>query len=1031
MKKIKYLLLIFVALFSVALVVGCGSNDSTNNNNSDNSGSNSSKVVVTYMVDDSVYQSLTFDSISDINHPTAPTKDGWSFTAWYTDASFTTGTLFIQSTYTGSNTFNLYARFTQDTVNTYVDGVLSGSVVVSELESSKPTKDGLSFDGWYIDAGFTTAYIGQDVDDLYGRFRALVTITNGYEVLHTEFVNEGERFSAPSYESIRKNYMAENGYYNFTAGEIGTEESLYAFDFNNAINSNTVINLVWESEGLEYSLTNTNTLSVKRSYSFGSTNVQYDVLSIPCYSYYEGNLYPVELVNSFYYGTAKKLIVNYNVKGISNTQSSLQSSFSNLEEVVFPDSLEVIFSSFVDTTSFTKDSFTLNDGLEVIIDSFRLGYTSSNGYDFDIVVPNSVSYMSIVTTNYVFGNNSCFYTEDINGEKAIFTTTSYGKTLVSYVPANTIDVVIPEGVYGINASAFTIMNKSLDTLSLPSTFNSVNNYPEHADYSYMNETLFTNVKSYSLLQNLCSYWDTKVVTTVTINQVSLPSELDNCLVGQTSGSVSINYKNSYFDGTYKVLFIGETEGQVFISAYVTNLTTGQNTFVEIELQSGSVITQEYLLSEIMINGTSLADLIDSGDYMLNNIQEFGNDYFLTEEIIVKNNVYLTLNYSVSPAGTELTLSSDSTYYIVTGFDLDTAKLQDNGTYLVNIPATFNNIAVTEIAEEAMAGQTRIGKVVIPSSVTIIGAKAFYNCSNLTELEIQGEYGLCEVVNGVPQYNTIGKIEYIYESAFENTAIISPVIGLESMKYIAPYAFKTPTITHFTNVNTTSSNKGGIKNGANTSSSVVREDLVVGKYYYSFESKVAFIYCYQGQGYETYDLATSGETSKLILDLQIVAVAGGYNTKSGMYHYLTLGSTNGGIMATFAMTFITRVEILEGSMYYLNDMLSNNSNTLVFINVSNVHKNAFTDMSANFSVDNKLSYYTVFGSSRDDCDYMDSNEFSDVAQSYYYSTYVDDASNFNGVFEEGWFEGIMSDDADYEVKMSFMANFITTNSIWYQ
>ncbi len=1016
MKKLKY---IFIGLFSIVSLIGL------------TACSSSSDVKVTYMVESSVYKVLEFDSISDVVHPTAPNKDGSSFVGWYTDSTFKTGTLFDKTTYSAELTFNLYARFAENTVTTYVDGEKSGNIVITEAETSKPTKEDFSFDGWYIDPEYTTEYNNQDVDNLYGRFRALVTISNGYEELYSEFVTPGDTISEPNYNSIRKNYMAENGYYHFTTGEFGTEESLNKFDFNTGIDINTTINLMWESEGLTYSLSDSNTLSVSRPSATTSAEANpSDILSVPSRAYYNDIEYDVVVANGFYYGATKKIIFNYNIKGISNTNTkAFYPTSSNLEEVVLPDSLKIIVSSFTDTTSFTENSITLNNGIEVIIDSFRLGYNSSDGYNFDIAVPDSIEYMALVTTNYTFGNNSSHYVENIEGEKAIFTDILGKKTLVSYIPANTRDIVIPEGIYGINASAFTIMALTLDTLSLPSTFDSVNNYPVAADYYYMNSSLFTSVNSYSILQNLEVTWDTKAISTIKINQTSLSDELDNCLMGQLPSIGYINYKNAYFDGSYKVLFTGESTGQVFVSVYVTNLTTGEKELVSIELQSGSVITKDYLLTQVMINGTSLFELIDSGEYVLNNILEFGEVYFVTNEVTITSNVYLTLNYSLAPVGAELTLSECGTFYIVTGFDFDTAKLQDDGTYLVNIPSEFNGIVITEVAEEAMANQVRIGKVVIPNTVTIIGAKAFYNCSNLTELEIQGAYGVAETINGVAVYGTIGKVEYIYESAFEGTSIVSPVMGLESMKYIAPYAFKSSTITHFTNVDLTTTAKGGIK----TSSNAIRTDLVIGNYYYSFETVVGFIYRYQGQEYETYNYPKSGETTVLTLDLDIVAIAGGYNTY-GFYHSLTLGYS-GRSISFGDMGFITRVEILEGSIYYLNDFMTASKTGLVFVNVTKVHKNAFTDMGSNFNyVEDEVyriisKFDPLSNSNRDDINYISLEEYVAVSTADYYTTYVDDNGNFNGIFAEGWWQGVMADDADYKTKMIFMSNLYSVDGIW--
>ena len=94
--------------------------------------------------------------------PTAPTKTGYTFAGWYTDAGCTNSYDFLTAV---TESITLYAKWT---VNTYTvtfntDG---GSAVDSQTVNynstattpTEPTKTGYTFAGWYTDAGCTNSY---------------------------------------------------------------------------------------------------------------------------------------------------------------------------------------------------------------------------------------------------------------------------------------------------------------------------------------------------------------------------------------------------------------------------------------------------------------------------------------------------------------------------------------------------------------------------------------------------------------------------------------------------------------------------------------------------------------------------------------------------------------------------------------------------------------------------------------------------------------------------------------------------------
>lgn len=71
------------------------------------------------------------------------------------------------------------------------------------------------------------------------------------------------------------------------------------------------------------------------------------------------------------------------------------------------------------------------------------------------------------------------------------------------------------------------------------------------------------------------------------------------------------------------------------------------------------------------------------------------------------------------------LSADGQGYIVTGYTGNEAS--------VTVPDWYHGLPVTEIGDGAFQGNTVITKVSLPSTVTVIGAAAFKNCTALSAL----------------------------------------------------------------------------------------------------------------------------------------------------------------------------------------------------------------------------------------------------------------------------------------------------------
>ncbi len=99
-----------------------------------------------------------------ITAPTAPTKEGYTFGGWYTDALLTTAYTF--TTMPASN-LTLYAKWNVIIVNQTISFEENGGSVVADITApvgsavtppEHPTKVGHTFAGWYTDIALTTAY---------------------------------------------------------------------------------------------------------------------------------------------------------------------------------------------------------------------------------------------------------------------------------------------------------------------------------------------------------------------------------------------------------------------------------------------------------------------------------------------------------------------------------------------------------------------------------------------------------------------------------------------------------------------------------------------------------------------------------------------------------------------------------------------------------------------------------------------------------------------------------------------------------
>ena len=194
-------------------------------------------------------QSVTNGSTATKPSPD-PTRDGYTFTGWYTDSATTQPFDFSTSI---NNDMTLYAGWTKDqwTVNFDSQGGSSvpNQTVTDQDTATKPapdpTRDGYTFTGWYTDpetmqpfdfstpiTGNKTLYAGWTKNPWTVSFNS-----QGGSSVPNQIVNDEDTASKPSPDLTRDGYTF-NGWYT-------DADATQPFDFSTPITSDTTLYAGW------------------------------------------------------------------------------------------------------------------------------------------------------------------------------------------------------------------------------------------------------------------------------------------------------------------------------------------------------------------------------------------------------------------------------------------------------------------------------------------------------------------------------------------------------------------------------------------------------------------------------------------------------------------------------------------------------------------------------------------------------------------------------------------------------------------
>lgn len=959
---------------------------------------NTETYTVTFMVrengttgDWQQYTTVDTNDDGSVTLPAEPTVDGYTFRDWYTDEACSADNVFDETSVSGD--IIVYALMAEANITLNItDGSGTASQVAGTLSALSETtaeqeaaaaEDNLTFDGWYTDAAFTQKYSdGMDATALYGRYMAAVTIDDGYATVYTALVTPGTAMSEPTDDDVLQYYMGEIVYYTLVDSEgniLSRDDNGAAaeFDFSTEIETNTSLRVMWASPYINYDLNSSTGGLVMQGFKSADERGDmdtYPVISIPAYATLDGET-TVRPVESVIWDSniedicpaATKIIFADGIKSISGVMGNL-AGVTAVEGIVLPDTLKIIDTAFWNLSS--VKNFNIPDGVEIIINSFWMGMTGQDlpaktEYSFEIEIPSSVKYLSQVPSNFVYSENSDFwYDEDTKATYKKGDGNDY-ETLISMYDFGSA-ANVKEGVAYVQVGAFVGMD--FDYLYLPSTFINVAYLADAGDYLYytggVGDTGFSmggfrlyRAEGGTTRYGLAIVDRLDVMERVVFDLPERPTALQNdAIQGKIDGSYS-SFTALVFDDEDKVVFTGKIESGEAVTVKVRAIyeVNGKyETYSVSGIVSGGVLTEEAILNAIDFDG-SVSVVVS--------ITQFGDEYFASDSEAENGKTitcrqYIEVVYSDNPGGAVIELVNG--VMTVTDFDETTAILDENGGYIVTIPAMYEGVAVTAIADGAFKDVDSIVTVFIPKSVTTIGAEAFMNTVNLTTVTIAP-----------------GGLSVIGRSAFENSGFTTIALPLANLTDVQPYAFKSEKLQSFTAVEGEKDLCIGAGSLAGYASMMNQFDLSSDSLSKIAEGTYLFVADMYGNctglvRFKSFIINDDEKTTTTYVDY--VAIAGG------------MTASQVGLGLDMGMGYKVYYELLEGSIYYLKSVGENQSDGgIIFGLVTKVHANAFTDMDESIMVESetatkmKIRYAANKGASAD----MFKNET---------------------IFENGWFDG---------------------------
>ncbi|MCI2068568.1 MAG: leucine-rich repeat protein [Bacilli bacterium] len=695
--------------------------------------------------------------------PTAPTKEGYSFSGWYKDEALTEAWDFATDTVKGNTT--LYAKWT---INTYSvtfqnqDGTVLLTEDVTYLQTATyngttPTIDHTDtyeyiFNGWDQD-------LSQPITGKTTFTAVYLKATYGLEYTLS---SDGKSYAVSGYYGSATEVIIPTTYKLLPVTAIGVN----AFINQSAVTSIEIPDSILTISSLAFhfctgltSVTIPSSVTLLSSDAFSNCHNLAEIIVDPANSFYvsvNGILFDHDMTTLMLISESNPLttyVIPATVTAID--QIGIRSKY--LEELTFPESMTTIKTQRVwapglkkiilpsSITSIEEYAFQGSVSVkEILIDSdiLRNKYTIK-----DLFLGQSSSDDLISLTTVDFGSHVTYYSytsfakvtnlEAFNVDAANTTFSSIDgvlfskdqQTLIAYPWHKGTSYEIPANVVTIGNTAFYGC-KDLTFLKVPSTVKNVTfNTNNSALQCFTGCTALSEIEidssALTSSHSLVSYFG--VSTLAALTEVTLGTGI-NPIDGYFAGLTGLAIVNLDYTGWVFAKLFGTTSFtdshsyQVYYTAYYwpnalkVNITGFTTTSIVSYAFAGCACLNQTSL-ELPSNVTTIEGYAFKGCTSLN-------------QLVIPSTITSIADYAFDGCVAIDWVSIDST--IIASTTMTKLFGYVSATWIRNLTIGSH---VTAIGDTAFKGLSGLSSLIIPSSVTTLGDNAFSNCTNLTTIDL--------------------------------------------------------------------------------------------------------------------------------------------------------------------------------------------------------------------------------------------------------------------------------------------------------
>lgn len=749
----------------------------------------------------------------DVNSETIvfadPTRDGYTFLGWYTDATFKNKITSIPKGSIGNKTVYASWSANTNTINFNSNGG-SGSMTAQQaktdekvtLKQNSLIRTGYTFKGWSTSASGTVVY-ADEAEYTMGS-NASVTLYAVWEA-NTNTVYTVKHYLENANDS-RYTLTDTETLYGTTDSSVSPNPKTYT-GFNSPSKASVKI-LPDGSAVLEYHYTRTTytiTFETNGGSSVNSLTVKYQqVVTIPNTTRqgltFGGWYTDVALTNEFEGSTSSNVTLyawwaeetkpsefNYSASGSNYT---ITKYIGNSTAVCVP-----AYIGGTPVTSIGANAFNNDQGHSVKTLVIQEGITSIGYYAFGYCGIKSVQLPSTLTS---IGSYAFFHCQDLEAVTIPGSVESIG-TYAFEQCTNLATAIISDGVKSIEANAFASCGK-LANISLPNSLTTIG----EAAFSY------SGVESITIPQNLILLGNKAFEGCSKLNEVNFNATAMSDLY---ASNAVFAYTGTATDGIS--VTIGSNVTKIPSYLFYPGATSYPNiTSLTFEGTSVCESIGTYAFAESM--GLDTLEIPNSvtiiADFAFYCTQQYSGDRSGIKTLVlgegvktIGNNSFGGLSYLTSLTINSVALDDFSNSNLVfnkagisgTGVEVIfgnkvervPAYIFGSGTYhyhpkIVSISFASGSKCST-IEERAFYGATDLVNVDIPESISSIGELAFYNCYRLESVRITNIKKWCEITF----HSDSCVLENANTKLLLNGSLVADLKNYSEITTIADYAFK--------------------------------------------------------------------------------------------------------------------------------------------------------------------------------------------------------------------------------------------------